>query len=709
MRIQYKLTFVEIVITVGFAVAIGVSLSFTNFAVSLKNVEYQANEMFTSMEKLNYSAKTFLSTAENLITLRENFQRNIDNFEKQLDVLAHERGIKFIGKTSGKEYKAVVGWWKQLKDWYLSPELKYLDEMIANGFAKKIGNEGIEYAYLQHQHEATDLVGKVLTLQNYQDNVMAMAATFNTKLDSFVTNVSVESEKTLKNSYLFVIAIVVLSMILSMVIVNIIAWRISMRIRIVEDAIKTVSQGDFSRELNIRSGDEFEELSRHYNAFKTELWKKLDSVLEFMIDVSVSLSEGLDIKRALEKILHSIMKNSSADAGAVFMLDEESPVIRLQAVEGFFPCPFEVPEVVLEKNKERQLDFLRAYAITPGKTIIGAAMQKGESVFIRNAAENEYLLHNGDRDSRQYIHSMIIIPLVVTRRVLGTIALVKTKPEEAFTDVDFANMKTFGDYAALTIDNLYNFTEAVQKTEMDRELNIAANIQNKLLPEKLPVMKNFSLGVFSVAAEMVSSDYYDVFSIPGGRTAVVLCDVVGKGIPAALLMVMIRTMIRIVAPSAKDSDHLLRIINKGLRKKIGVDQYATMSVLFIDEKTKEVSYSNAAHAPLLFYSRVEKRFSRIDTPGLPIGVEPDEKYSKVILSAAEGDLFVLYTDGVMDARNREGETYSLERLKKIIVQKADSKAEVLTDALQEDLTSFMGGAERIDDQTLLVVKLNEKS
>ncbi len=705
MRIQYKLTFVEIVITVGFAVAIGVSLYFTNFAVSLKNVEYQVNEISSSMEKLNYAARTFLSTAENIKTLRDNFQSTIDGFEKQLDILSREKGTKFLGKNSIKGYKNVVGWWKQLKDWYISPELKYLDEMIANGFAQEIGNEGIQHAYLQHQSDASDLIGKVLTLQNYQDNVMAMAATFNTKLNAFVKNVSTESEQTLQNSYIFVLVIVVLSIILSVLIVNIIAWRISMRISIVEDAIKTVSRGDFSRELNIKSGDEFEELSHHYNAFKTELWKKLDSVLEFMIDVSVSLSEGLDIKRALEKILQSIMKNSSVDAGAVFMIDEDSPVIRLQAVEGFFPCPFKVPDVVLE-TPERQLDFLKEYKITPGKTIIGAVMQSGEGVYIKNSAGNEYLVQNSDTNSGQYIRSMIIVPLVVTRRVLGVIALVKTNPEEEFTDVDFANMKTFGDYAALTIDNLYNFTEAVQKTEMERELKIASNIQSKLLPGKLPEISNFSIGVFSQAAEAVSSDYYDVFKLPGGRTAVVLCDVVGKGIPAALLMVMIRTMIRIVAPSAKDSDHLLRIINKGLRKKIGVDQYATMSVLLINEKTRGISYSNAAHAPLLYYSASGNSFSQIDTPGLPIGVEPNEQYSRELLSASRGDLFFLYTDGVMDAQNGQGETYSLGRLEKLIKGKTKLNGQAMADAVLDDITSFMDGTPRIDDQTMLVLKLN---
>lgn len=703
MRIQSKLIWVEIVITIGFAIAIGVSLYFTNFAVSLKNLEYQLNETFSSMERLEYTSNTLLTTAESLSELRSNFQTSIDSFENQLKILEKERGLKFLGKGAVKEYKDVVGWWKQLKDWHITPEMKYLDEMINNGFSQKIGNEGIQQAYLLNKSEAVDLIGKVLTLKNYQDNVVAMTVTFKDKLKVFTQNITSASERTLTNSYWVIIAIVVLSILLSIIIVNIIAWRISMRIGIVEDAIKTVSKGDFSRELNIKSGDEFEELSHHYNAFKTELWKKLDSVLGFMVDISVSLSEGLDINLALEKILKSIMNNSSADAGAVFMIDEENPVIRMQAVEGFFPCPFEVPDVVLETH-ERQLDFLRGYKFTPGKTIIGSCIKNGEGIYIRNSEGNEFLVYNSSKDSPQYIHSMIVIPLVITRRVLGAIALVKTNPMEEFTDVDYANMKTFGDYAALTIDNLYNFTEAVQKTEMERELKIAANIQNKLLPEKLPDVAHYSIGAATKAAEMVSSDYYDIFKLSGQRTAVILCDVVGKGIPAALLMVMIRTMIRLVAPSAKESDHLLRIINKGLRKKIGIDQYATIGVLFIDEKTGSISYSNAAHVPLIYYEHLSQKFTQIDTPGLPIGVEPNENYAKKIFTPSDGDLLILYTDGIIDVRNESGKAYSLNRLKSVITQSSSLSSGQITDAVFQDIRKFRGKAKPVDDQTILILK-----
>ena len=523
------------------------------------------------------------------------------------------------------------------------------------------------------------------------------------KLNTFLKELNLQTERIIKYNFYFVLGIIVFTVLVSLVLINLLAWRISMRIKLVEEAIKTVSNGDFSKDLVIRSGDEFEELSKHYNAFKTELWKKLDSVLDFMIEISVSLSEGLDIDKALEKILQAVVRNSGADAGAVFMLDDDQSRLYMKAVEGDFPCPFEVPEGVGD-TIERQIDFLKGYGIPVGKTIIGRSVKSGEEIFVKDSSKEEMLSANNTPGNSRFISSIGVIPLVITRRVLGAVVLVKTEPGSSFTDVDINNMRTFGDYAALTIDNLYNFTEAVQKTEMERELQIAAGIQKNMLPERIPEIANFSFGVFSRAAEAVSSDYYDVFKLGRGKSAVILCDVVGKGVPASLLMVMIRTMIRMVAPSAKSSDHMLRIINKGLRKKIGVEQYATMSVILIDEQNRRVEYSNAAHSPMLFYNSKAGEFVQIDTPGLPIGVEPDESYARKILEPEKDDLFILYTDGITESRNSKGESYSVERMKEVIKNNSGLSAEEITDTVLKDITGFIGDSENIDDQTLLIIK-----
>ena len=149
---------------------------------------------------------------------------------------------------------------------------------------------------------------------------------------------------------------------------------------------------------------------------------------------------------------------------------------------------------------------------------------------------------------------------------------------------------------------------------------------------------------------------------------------------------------------------MLRIINKGLRKKIGVEQYATMSVLLIDGNGRNVEYSNAAHSPLLYYNSKSREFVQIDTPGLPIGVEPDESYNREILEPGKNDLFILYTDGVTESRNENGESYSVERMKEVIKDNSDLSAEDITESVLNDITGFIGNSDKVDDQTLLIIK-----
>ncbi|MEA1910693.1 MAG: PP2C family protein-serine/threonine phosphatase, partial [Spirochaetota bacterium] len=284
------------------------------------------------------------------------------------------------------------------------------------------------------------------------------------------------------------------------------------------------------------------------------------------------------------------------------------------------------------------------------------------------------------------------------------VVLVRTSEEMAFTDMEFTNMKTFGDYAALTIDNMYNFTEAVQRREMERELNIASDIQKNLLPKKIPELKRFSISVHTEAARAMNGDYYDIYRLDKKRIALVICDVVGKGVPASLLMVMIRTVIRFVSSPKRGAEDILNVLNKGVTRRIGTDQYATISVTVIDEESGKVDFSNAGHSPLLHYNKKEDSFISVDTSGLPVGVEAKEVYVKKSILPEKDDIIVLYTDGLPETKASDGSLYSIEKLKKLIIDNKDETVEKIVEIIENDIHLFKGSQDLIDDQTLIVVK-----
>ncbi|MFW5711452.1 MAG: PP2C family protein-serine/threonine phosphatase, partial [Spirochaetota bacterium] len=313
--------------------------------------------------------------------------------------------------------------------------------------------------------------------------------------------------------------------------------------------------------------------------------------------------------------------------------------------------------------------------------------------------------YHREKDDPLYIESLIVSPLMISQRVLGTIVMTKKAEGDSFTDLDFTHMQTFADYAALTIDNIFNYEELIEKREMHREIEIAANIQRGLLPREIPDLPSTQIAAFSRAARGISGDYYDAFLIEKDTLGVIICDVVGKGVPASLLMVMIRTIIRLISSPQRTPSQLLTLLNRGIIGRIGTDHFATLSMFSYNDKEKEVTYSNAAHPPLLVYRSSDEEFIEIDTPGLPIGVEQKEQYQQRSFKVQSGDILILFTDGIPETRSPDGREYTTENLKSRLKQIGNKSAKAISKYIQDDLDRFTEGAEQHDDQTLFVMKI----
>ena len=705
MKIRFKLSVVELTMALGFFIAISISLFYLNSMIRVKNMEYQAEKVVSSLARFSSQTEGLLYSAKILSVLKNDWNESIEQFEAEMKLLKESKAVNILGPDRISELAAVEGWWKQVSEWQIQPVFKHLDSMMSRGLEEELGSVGIMQAYFSKGTDNKHLTGPILTLTNYRDNVEENTEEFSRRLNNFIIGLRVQSDLYIRNSLQIVVILVIVTIILSMFVINITARRISGRIGKVEDAVQVLSRGDFSKNLVIKSGDEFEELADHYNTFKGELWKKLDSILEFMLQIGESISEGVDINSALHHILDSFIKNTTADAGAVYMVDEDQQFIDLIGINGFFPCPFTVPAESLE-TKETQTDYLRKHPIAIGETIIGQTIKTGEGVYLKEIGHDRMLTQNSIRGTLQYIHSIAVIPLIISKRVLGAVVLVKTTEDMAFTDMEFTNMKTFGDYAALTIDNMYNFTEAVQRRQMQRELMIASDIQKNLLPRKIPELKGYDIGVHTEAARAMSGDYYDIYRLDKNRIALIICDVVGKGVPASLLMVMIRTAIRFISSPKRDTGDILNMLNRGITRRIGTDQYATLSVTILNEKSNQISFSNAGHSPLLHFNQREGAFVQIDTNGLPVGVEANETYNHKEIKVNKDDILVLYTDGLPETKGENESLYTLDRLKKIIGDSSKKSAEEIVNTVENDIKLFKGSLDLEDDQTLIVIKAN---
>ena len=216
-------------------------------------------------------------------------------------------------------------------------------------------------------------------------------------------------------------------------------------------------------------------------------------------------------------------------------------------------------------------------------------------------------------------------------------------------------------------------------------------------------MANFSF--FSNPARGVSGDYFDMIELNSHKVGVVIGDVAGKGVPASLVMVMIHSILHLILNSVEEAYKVISWINRGVTGKIDIDHYATLSFFTFDEKSREVVYSNAAHHPLMFYSKKANKIYLVETKGLPIGIEKGSTYKQKRFAVEPGDLLILYTDGIVESMNSEGVQYSRKSLERQVLQNTHLSARKLVDKIKADLDEYTGHEKPRDDQTLVVMKV----
>ncbi|VVB72921.1 Methanogenesis regulatory histidine kinase FilI [uncultured archaeon] len=244
-----------------------------------------------------------------------------------------------------------------------------------------------------------------------------------------------------------------------------------------------------------------------------------------------------------------------------------------------------------------------------------------------------------------------------------------------------------------------------QKLERSRaELHIAAAIQRRFIPEKIPVIPGFEIAAVSIPAMEVGGDFYDFIPLPEGRYGLVIADVAGKSIPAALFMALSRTIIRAnVAHQSRTSD-VLKNANNMIASDATAGMFVTLLYGILDGETLSFNYADAGHPPpLLFRAGIEVLVEEPVT-GIALGAKEGAIYEESTIKFSPGDVAVFYTDGVTEAMNTKGEMYGQGRIADMVSRSRQMSAEMILRRLQSDISSFSSGREQNDDITMVVLK-----
>jgi len=264
-------------------------------------------------------------------------------------------------------------------------------------------------------------------------------------------------------------------------------------------------------------------------------------------------------------------------------------------------------------------------------------------------------------------------------------------------------MMLFATQAALAIENARLLIDALEKERLHKELQVASEIQKKLIPDTLPVIKNLDISAVYLPSKEVSGDYYDVIQIDERRYAFVVADVAGKGIPGALLVSNMQASLYAYLEENPDLIHVVSRLNRRLINTTTSDRYITFFIGIYDMQAGDFTYVNAGHNPPILFKKDSVEL--LSTGGIFIGSMPWQ-YQKATIELKQGELLLLYTDGLVEAMDEKEEEFGEERLKQIVQDARDKSSADIESAIRRAVKKHTGGKQLDDDFTLIVIKRN---
>jgi serine phosphatase RsbU (regulator of sigma subunit) len=297
-------------------------------------------------------------------------------------------------------------------------------------------------------------------------------------------------------------------------------------------------------------------------------------------------------------------------------------------------------------------------------------------------------------------------PIYLGETLIGTLTIARAAGPGTFTAVQANVVHTFSDFLAIQIVNSRFTEEQVRNRLVSRELEIAKTIQRSLLPKTIPRLSGYGLAGFCESAHQVGGDFYDVIKINDDALLLIIADVMGKGIPAAMFAAILRSLLRAVPEWMNQPAALLARVNRLLFEELsGVDMFITAQLVYVDSRNRRITAASAGHCPVLLSQDAEGNVKSISPEGLPLGILPDVSFSNHTETLARNARVLLYTDGLTEARNSAGEFFGQDRLIKWFKRSAQLRkgAEELKDDLAAELLSFQCSSTLNDDQTFLIM------
>lgn len=330
---------------------------------------------------------------------------------------------------------------------------------------------------------------------------------------------------------------------------------------------------------------------------------------------------------------------------------------------------------------------------------------------------NDLASSGGFRELNLPYNSLIVMPLRSAKRRYGALYMLK-EHRYGFDRENLSILQTFASQTVLSIENLQLVHISLENQRVQEELKIASAVQDSLIPKNLPIDSWFDISSYAASAREVGGDFYDFLHLPGRQLAILIGDVSGKGVTAAFHVAQMKGIFH----ALMQENHLARSerekfpvpsrfmtqANTALSRCLERSAFVTASLYIIDYENAGFVFARAGHCHTLYYHSIKEEVSYFQTAGLGLGIIRNDSYEKHIKNQFydynPGDVMVIYTDGIVEARNAEQEEYGEQRLLDMLEQTFSMEADEIKEHILNDLAQFSAGQPMHDDQTLLVVK-----
>lgn len=413
--------------------------------------------------------------------------------------------------------------------------------------------------------------------------------------------------------------------------------------------------------------------------------------LRMLLDITKTISRSLDLDEVLSLVMDTLDSLIPYDAAGIYLVQCSRPlpewdggvddtcVFHTQAVRGY------------------DIADMQELSLKMGEGLIGHVALNGKPFISPNVRKEPRYVN-----ARARTLSEMVAPIISNDEVIGVFDL-ESDELNAYGKDDLEILLLLSSQVAIIIEKVMLHEQLIEKQRLQTQLEIARQVQLQLLPARDPELEGFDISAYNFPTEEVSGDYYDWVRIYDDQIGIVIADVSGKGVPAALLMAFLRASLRAATHIGYAPHISMSKVNYLLWESIERNQFVTGFYGILDATNRTLAYSNAGHNPP-FLIDVDGKAHFEERGGVPLGMFRDTRYYEYYATIDSGQLLVLYTDGVTEAMNAAGEEYGRDRLVDAARRSRHLSAREMIDFIHHEVIEWTEGLGATDDVTFFIVK-----